>query len=68
MSGEPDSLGEANGAWAGSLVDEEKRSSEKRSDRMADFESTVVEGETWRGEGTGGTMPFCGMESWVSGE
>ena len=68
ISGEPDSFGDAKGPEVGSLRDETKRSSEKMSERMADFESTVVDGETWRGDGSGGTMPLCGMERWESGE
>lgn len=54
----------------GSLLEVLKSSSEKRSERM-DFESTereaVVEGEAWTwpesGDGSGGTMPFWGMDS-----
>lgn len=73
ISGEPESLGEVNELGPCSLEEEPKRSSEKRSERMADLDSTErEEGETWtwpeRGDGSGGTMPFCGMESWASGE
>jgi hypothetical protein len=76
MSGEPDILVDVNELGAGSLPDVLKRSSEKRSDNMADFESTErevdVEGETWvwpeSGDGSGGTIPFWGMDSCVSGE
>lgn len=49
-SGEPDGLGEAKVFGVGSLAEALKRSSEKRSDRMADFfesREADVEGEGW---------------------
>jgi hypothetical protein len=74
ISGEPDNLGEVNELGPGSLPEVLKRSSEKRSERIADFESTDrdVEGEAWMwpesGDGSGGTVPFWGMDRWASGE
>lgn len=70
-SGEPESLVDEKELEPASLLAVVKRSSEKRSERIADFESAerdaVVEGETWMwpesGDGSGGTMPFWGMDS-----